>query len=463
MKSLLPRRIFPAMVMALGIIVLTSTPLLADTGEPLVFGTGWLMLVGLIPVIGIEALVLRRGLRLEWRDTLDVAAFTNIASLLPLSVAFFFLAVGPRFPYDATQTYVFVAVLVTLVPLFFVSWWVEYWVARWMLRPERPGSGEPSSKPAAAGSGPLSSTLGSPIRLIRGTFEANLAIGVFIATLEIPTQSDVFGSFTPFVVLFGLTAAIVAEILVIRWRLRLGWWGALRVIAISKLVSAIVAILVWVLYEFAAERLPGGRFAFIDDRLEFFVPVLLFLDFWLVEYRVACRLLRPELSRGSTVCTGGYLLKQMFYANLASYLFLVMSLGVFSMEGIITAPHAGSNQAAAVGSLLTIDTAEVTYSSTYTKGYSPSLAALDGKPSGEPTAESAELIDEVLGRGEKAGYRFVYKAAPDADGVIRHYTIVARPLKHPGGGNSYFTDETGVIRMTTEDRDATATDPPLAG
>ena len=41
-----------------------------------------------------------------------------------------------------------------------------------------------------------------------------------------------------------------------------------------------------------------------------------------------------------------------------------------------------ANQASAVGSLRTINTSEVTYSSTYTSGYSWTLAALDGPAGG---------------------------------------------------------------------------------
>ena len=41
-----------------------------------------------------------------------------------------------------------------------------------------------------------------------------------------------------------------------------------------------------------------------------------------------------------------------------------------------------ANQASAVGSLRTINTSEVTYSSTYTSGYSPTLVSLDGPAGG---------------------------------------------------------------------------------
>src|SRR5208282_3552726 len=57
-----------------------------------------------------------------------------------------------------------------------------------------------------------------------------------------------------------------------------------------------------------------------------------------------------------------------------------------------------ANQASAVGSLRTLNTAEVTYSTTYNTGYSATLGDL-GPPAASsptPTASFAGLIDEVL-------------------------------------------------------------------
>ncbi len=126
-----------------------------------------------------------------------------------------------------------------------------------------------------------------------------------------------------------------------------------------------------------------------------------------------------------------------------------------------------ANEAGAVQSARNIVTAEVVYSSTYGIGYAASLAALGPTP-GNPLlvdANHAGLIDDVLAGGLKSGYKFTYTPGlPDATGHINTYTVVARPPEYgKTGTNSYFTDETGVIRQTSEDRPATATDPPLVG
>ena len=118
-----------------------------------------------------------------------------------------------------------------------------------------------------------------------------------------------------------------------------------------------------------------------------------------------------------------------------------------------------------IGSVRTINAAESTYASTY-GGYSANLAALGPPPLGkEPTATDAGLIDEALASGVKIGYRFTYRPGPqDAKGQIRSYTVCAQPIRRSENLQpSYFTDESGVIRQTQEDRCPTSQDPAIAG
>src|SRR6266571_1364412 len=69
-----------------------------------------------------------------------------------------------------------------------------------------------------------------------------------------------------------------------------------------------------------------------------------------------------------------------------------------------------ANEASAVGSIRTINTAEVTYSSAYTDtGFTTTLTQLSGTATtcaGATGATSANacLIDSVLGSGTKSGY-----------------------------------------------------------
>ncbi len=65
-----------------------------------------------------------------------------------------------------------------------------------------------------------------------------------------------------------------------------------------------------------------------------------------------------------------------------------------------------ANEASAVGSVRTLNTAEVTYASTYpSTGFSGVLANLGGAPPcATPSPTSACIIDNVLASGTKSGY-----------------------------------------------------------
>jgi prepilin-type N-terminal cleavage/methylation domain-containing protein len=139
-----------------------------------------------------------------------------------------------------------------------------------------------------------------------------------------------------------------------------------------------------------------------------------------------------------------------------------------------------ANQASAVGSLRTLNTAEVTYATTYNTGFSSTLGDL-GPPSAGvtlPNATAAGLVDEVLsgmsgsggvaGSGatvsSKSGYTFTYSnAGTDTSGKINVYSITATPVSvGTTGTNYYYTDMSGVIRQNSTTV-AGSTDSPLAG
>ncbi len=125
-------------------------------------------------------------------------------------------------------------------------------------------------------------------------------------------------------------------------------------------------------------------------------------------------------------------------------------------------PDASQAQSA-LRSLRIINTSEVTYASVFTQGYSRTLAALGG-PKENTTAEAAGLIDELLAGGRTDGYVFTYKPGRvDEAGRTDGYTLVARPIKWRQGLLSFFTDQSGVIRGTTEDREPIEEDQPIAG
>jgi prepilin-type N-terminal cleavage/methylation domain-containing protein len=124
-----------------------------------------------------------------------------------------------------------------------------------------------------------------------------------------------------------------------------------------------------------------------------------------------------------------------------------------------------ANQASAVGSCRTLNTAEVTYASTFNVGFSVDLYSLapPTTTTANPTSTAAGLIDSVLAMGSKSGYSFVYSpGTSDSTGRINTYQITAVPITNSTGTNYYYTDQSGVIRQNSTTT-AASTDSPIAG
>ena len=119
------------------------------------------------------------------------------------------------------------------------------------------------------------------------------------------------------------------------------------------------------------------------------------------------------------------------------------------------------SESPALPGIRTIVTAEFTYASTFKMGCSRSLADLGETLAGTPpSASRAGFIDNDLASGKKNGFIFVYKPGySDKTGEIRDYILTVRPSKWQTGSKSFFTDQSGVIHATTENRAATIRDP----
>jgi prepilin-type N-terminal cleavage/methylation domain-containing protein len=133
-----------------------------------------------------------------------------------------------------------------------------------------------------------------------------------------------------------------------------------------------------------------------------------------------------------------------------------------------------ANQASAVGSLRTLNTAEITYATTYNTGYTSYLGYLGPPTSGNPLPTAAGLIDSVLAgvtggtytvnQSAKSGYQFTYApGTTDISGRTNTYGITATPVTvGTTGTNFYYTDQSGVIRQNSTTV-AGSSDSPLAG
>ena len=117
-----------------------------------------------------------------------------------------------------------------------------------------------------------------------------------------------------------------------------------------------------------------------------------------------------------------------------------------------------ANEASAVASLRTLNTSVVAYSTTYATD-PPTLTALG--PSATPSSTAADLVDSLLGvdPAQKSGYTITYTAV--AATPITQYTILAATQSTSTGQRQFFTDQSGVIRQTTDGTTPTASSTPI--
>jgi len=125
---------------------------------------------------------------------------------------------------------------------------------------------------------------------------------------------------------------------------------------------------------------------------------------------------------------------------------IILIIAAIAIPNLLRSKEA-SNEASAVGSLRTLNTASVTFSTTY-GGYPPALTNLS--PAATATSTSADLIDSVLATGTKSGYSFSWSAGTtDSNGNYLGYSITAQPVTPGVTGQRYFyTDQSGVIRAS---------------
>jgi len=138
-----------------------------------------------------------------------------------------------------------------------------------------------------------------------------------------------------------------------------------------------------------------------------------------------------------------------------------------------------ANEASAVGSLRSINTAAMVYATKFENGFPSSLEVLGAGAAGDSNCNRAAILDVALTSGRKNAYIFTYTpqfpdgaAAPVISpkaaaqgctaGGASGYTVSAHPLRRGTTGlRSFFTDQTGVIRHSRYGEPATADSPPL--
>ena len=137
--------------------------------------------------------------------------------------------------------------------------------------------------------------------------------------------------------------------------------------------------------------------------------------------------------------------------SLVEILVVVMVLMVIAAIAIPNLVHGKmrANEAAAVASVKTINTAEYMYHDAYPEvGYSSSLANLGshGSTCEQPSSTNACLImDEALTSGIKSGY--IFEVVGDGNKPAAAYTVTASPESSVSGSCSISSSQSGEVRI----------------
>jgi type IV pilus assembly protein PilA len=123
---------------------------------------------------------------------------------------------------------------------------------------------------------------------------------------------------------------------------------------------------------------------------------------------------------------------------------IILIIAAIAIPNLLQA-RVAANEASAVASLRTINTAQITYADNYpTVGFSPTLAALGGTNCTAPDQNGACMIDTLLAGGTKSGYTF--NSTGVGSNPTGGYFAVGLPIS--GSGNrSFCSTEDGTIHF----------------
>jgi hypothetical protein len=130
----------------------------------------------------------------------------------------------------------------------------------------------------------------------------------------------------------------------------------------------------------------------------------------------------------------------------------ILMSGIWSFVWYVASPRTGGGarqaETAAVQAIDEVRAMLTNYAAAQGGAYPKTL-----EPLGTLVRQSAQMA-------QAEGYEMQYTPGPpDANAVIRSFTLEARPGNY--GYRSFYTDVSGLVRTTTENRAATSSDPPI--
>jgi type IV pilus assembly protein PilA len=127
---------------------------------------------------------------------------------------------------------------------------------------------------------------------------------------------------------------------------------------------------------------------------------------------------------------------------------IILIIAAIAIPNLLRARIA-ANEASAVGSIRTVNTAEISYNSAFpTVGFAANLSALGGSACSPPTSAGGCLIDSQLAAGTKSGYSF--SALGSGGPPSGTYQVVATPLTpNQSGVRSFCSFADAVVRYSS--------------
>jgi prepilin-type N-terminal cleavage/methylation domain-containing protein len=141
---------------------------------------------------------------------------------------------------------------------------------------------------------------------------------------------------------------------------------------------------------------------------------------------------------------------------------IILIIAAIAIPNLLSA-RMSANESSAVGSLRTINMAEVTFADTYPdQGFSPDLASLGGAaPCLIAAVTAACLIDDVLSMtAVKNGYSFTAVGVGPLP-MVQYTTTALASVPGQSGQRAFCSDESGVIRYNAGGAACANTDPAL--
>jgi type IV pilus assembly protein PilA len=115
---------------------------------------------------------------------------------------------------------------------------------------------------------------------------------------------------------------------------------------------------------------------------------------------------------------------------------IILIIAAIAIPNLLRARIA-ANESSAAASLRTLNTAQISYNSSYpTVGFATTMGALAGTSCAPPGSSGACIIDTQLASGTKSGYNFAISNLTGTPNAT--YTFIASPLSPNQTGVRYF-------------------------